>query len=50
MDHTQDIEIQDIPGRLGPTATTEADPRAVGRVRTEYAPEPDGDPDPGEIV
>ncbi|WP_329048395.1 type II toxin-antitoxin system PemK/MazF family toxin [Streptomyces violaceus] len=38
------------PGRNGPTATTEADPRAVGRVRTEYSPAYDGDPDPGEIV
>ncbi|MFJ2113265.1 type II toxin-antitoxin system PemK/MazF family toxin [Streptomyces sp. NPDC087850] len=40
----------DFPGRGGPSATTEADPRAVGRVRTSYAPEQDGDPDPGEIV
>ncbi|WP_423834388.1 type II toxin-antitoxin system PemK/MazF family toxin [Streptomyces manipurensis] len=38
------------PGRDGATATTEADPRAIGPVRTEYAPDPDGDPDPGEIV
>ncbi|MEU9376198.1 type II toxin-antitoxin system PemK/MazF family toxin [Streptomyces sp. NPDC048255] len=38
------------PGRDGATATTEADPRTIGRVRTEYAPDPDGDPDPGEIV
>ncbi|MFH8218155.1 type II toxin-antitoxin system PemK/MazF family toxin [Streptomyces sp. NPDC018057] len=40
----------DVPGRHGPAATTEADPRGVGRVRTEYAPAHDGDPDPGEIV
>ncbi|MGW1596325.1 type II toxin-antitoxin system PemK/MazF family toxin [Streptomyces sp. NPDC002343] len=40
----------DAPGRHGPHATTEADPREVGRVRTEYSPAPDGDPDPGEIV
>ncbi|MFJ4779927.1 type II toxin-antitoxin system PemK/MazF family toxin [Streptomyces sp. NPDC088762] len=38
------------PGRDGATATTEADPHAIGPVRTEYAPDPDGDPDPGEIV
>ncbi|MET9883190.1 type II toxin-antitoxin system PemK/MazF family toxin [Streptomyces sp. NPDC006430] len=38
------------PGRDGDTATTEADPQAIGPVRTEYAPDPDGDPDPGEIV
>ena len=41
---------EDIPGRRGPSATTEADPREVGRVRTEYSPAHDGDPDPGEIV
>ncbi len=40
----------DQPGRDGDTATTEADARAIGSVRTEYAPDPDGDPDPGEIV
>ncbi|MYR62225.1 type II toxin-antitoxin system PemK/MazF family toxin [Streptomyces sp. SID625] len=40
----------DVPGRYGPAATTEADPHGVGRVRTEYAPAHDGDPDPGEIV
>ncbi|MGW5127036.1 type II toxin-antitoxin system PemK/MazF family toxin [Streptomyces cyslabdanicus] len=39
-----------VPGRYGPTATTEADPREVGRVHTEYAPAHDGAPDPGEIV
>ncbi|MGW7331484.1 type II toxin-antitoxin system PemK/MazF family toxin, partial [Streptomyces sp. NPDC054840] len=38
------------PGRDGGSATAEADPYAIGRVRTEYAPDPDGDPDPGEIV
>ncbi|MCX4626283.1 type II toxin-antitoxin system PemK/MazF family toxin [Streptomyces sp. NBC_01443] len=38
------------PGRGGATATTEADPHAIGPVRTEYAPDKDGDPDPGEIV
>jgi hypothetical protein len=39
-----------LPGSTGPTATVEARPRQVGRVRTQYAPDPDGDPDPGEIV
>lgn len=41
---------ENVPGRRGPHATTEADPREVGRVRTEYSPAHDGDPDPGEIV
>lgn len=39
-----------LPGSTGPAATVEAHPRQVGRVRTQYAPDPDGDPDPGEIV
>ncbi|MEU9859260.1 type II toxin-antitoxin system PemK/MazF family toxin [Streptomyces sp. NPDC047971] len=33
-----------------PYSTTEADPQAIGPVRTSYAPDRDGDPDPGEIV
>ncbi|GAA1367345.1 type II toxin-antitoxin system PemK/MazF family toxin [Streptomyces beijiangensis] len=40
----------ELPGSSGPAATTEADPRATGPVRTSYAPDRDGDPDPGEIV
>ncbi|MFC8508119.1 type II toxin-antitoxin system PemK/MazF family toxin [Streptomyces sp. NPDC057411] len=31
-------------------STTEADPYSTGAVRTSYAPDHDGDPDPGEIV
>ncbi|MFB7668537.1 type II toxin-antitoxin system PemK/MazF family toxin [Kitasatospora sp. NPDC056138] len=38
------------PGRFGPSATVEIDPHRIGPVRTEYAPDHDGDPDPGEIV
>jgi hypothetical protein len=45
-----DFSDENVPGRYGPTATTEADPRRVGPVRTEYTPAHDGDPDPGEIV
>ncbi|MGQ5229031.1 type II toxin-antitoxin system PemK/MazF family toxin [Streptomyces sp. MN3] len=41
---------EDTPGRYGLYATVETEPRAVGRVRTEYSPAHDGDPDPGEIV
>ncbi|MFI2433256.1 type II toxin-antitoxin system PemK/MazF family toxin [Streptomyces sp. NPDC018693] len=41
---------ENVPGRHGPTATTEAAPHEIGRVRTEYSPAHDGDPDPGEIV
>ncbi|MCB5907216.1 type II toxin-antitoxin system PemK/MazF family toxin [Streptomyces pinistramenti] len=39
-----------LPGSQGAGATTEALPRTVGAVRTSYAQDPDGDPDPGEIV
>ncbi|MEU8784958.1 type II toxin-antitoxin system PemK/MazF family toxin [Streptomyces sp. NPDC048637] len=39
-----------LPGSQGPTATAEAHPRSVGTVKMTYAPDPDGDPDPGEIV
>ncbi|MFE6777323.1 type II toxin-antitoxin system PemK/MazF family toxin [Streptomyces sp. NPDC057702] len=38
------------PGSAGPSATAEALPGQVGPVRTEYAPDPDGAPDPGEVV
>lgn len=41
---------EESPGRYGESATVEIDPRAVGPVRTSYAPNHDGDPDPGEIV
>ncbi|SOD58466.1 PemK-like, MazF-like toxin of type II toxin-antitoxin system [Streptomyces zhaozhouensis] len=47
MDSTQSDEIH---GRHGAAATVEVEPRGIGQVRTAYAPEPDGDPDPGEIV
>lgn len=48
--HTDDLTPPDSPGREGPCATTQAEAREVGRVRTEYSPAKDGDPDPGEIV
>ncbi|MEU1215433.1 type II toxin-antitoxin system PemK/MazF family toxin [Streptomyces sp. NPDC005791] len=48
-DHSSD-STTDFPGRSGPAATTEADPHAAGPVSTSYAPDRDGDPDPGEIV
>src|SRR5215471_16409435 len=38
------------PGRHGSTATLEVEPRGLGAVHTAYAPQHDGDPDPGEIV
>ncbi len=38
------------PGQAGPDATIELDPRAIRRVRLDYAPSRDGEPDPGEVV
>ncbi|WP_350349761.1 type II toxin-antitoxin system PemK/MazF family toxin [Agromyces sp. G08B096] len=38
------------PGQAGEAATLELDPHRIGRVRFAYAPEHDGQPDPGEIV
>lgn len=43
-------EIAEVPGSSGPSATVEVEPRGIGAVRMTYAPEPDGEPDPGEIV
>lgn len=37
-------------GQFGKDATVEIDPRSVGSVRLTYAPETDGEPDPGEVV
>ena len=38
------------PGRAGFGATTEITPPPAGALRITYAPDPDGDPDAGEIV
>jgi hypothetical protein len=38
------------PGEFGPDATVEVDPHRVGPVRMSYSPQPDGAPDPGEVV
>lgn len=40
----------EAPGRAGPDATVEVEPRSVGPVHLTYSPVTDGDPDPGEIV
>ena len=40
----------ELPGRSGPGATVEIDPRTVRNARCLYTPERDGEPDPGEIV
>lgn len=49
IEQTQQADAA-IPGRGGPSATVEVPARGVGPVRTSYAPEFDGEPDPGEIV
>ena len=40
----------DSPGRHGADRTVEVEPRSIGKVRMTYAPNRDGDPDPGEVV
>jgi len=41
---------EESPGRYGDEATRDALPGELARLRFEYAPQPDGDPDPGEVV
>lgn len=43
-------EYGESPGRHGDGATRDARPDELARLRFEYAPHPDGDPDPGEVV
>lgn len=43
-------QFANSPGREGEHATVEVDPMMVGAVHTAYAPNHNGDPDPGEIV
>ncbi|MFF0295702.1 type II toxin-antitoxin system PemK/MazF family toxin [Kitasatospora sp. NPDC004614] len=43
-------EQKEQPGRFGTGATLETAAERIGSVHTTYAPDPDGDPDPGEIV
>ncbi|MFJ1752598.1 type II toxin-antitoxin system PemK/MazF family toxin [Kitasatospora sp. NPDC088134] len=43
-------EQTEQPGRFGADATVEVVAERIGGVRTAYAPDHDGDPDPGEIV
>ncbi|MEJ7651190.1 MAG: type II toxin-antitoxin system PemK/MazF family toxin [Nakamurella sp.] len=38
------------PGQRGATATDDADPGVFAAAAFDYAPNPDGDPDPGEVV
>ena len=49
-EHDPADPFADSPGRLGATATVEVEPTRIGKVHTAYAPNHDGDPDPGEIV
>lgn len=44
-------EFEDAsPGRYGDGRTRDLTPREFTRARFEYAPDPDGDPDPGEVI
>lgn len=43
-------EERPSPGRDGNDRTVEVDASRIGTVRMTYRPDPDGDPDPGEVV
>lgn len=42
--------LLDSPGRSGADATVDVPRDELARIRISYAPRPDGDPDPGEVV
>jgi hypothetical protein len=44
------LGLEDSPGRNGADATRDLTPHESGALRPSYAPHPDGDPDPGEVV
>lgn len=44
------VLASETPGRYGSTATRDLSAAELSRIRTGYAPNPDGDPDPGEVV
>lgn len=48
--HGQPEEILESPGQFGAGQTRDITAAELRRVRLEYAPQPDGDPDPGEVV
>ncbi|QAY74986.1 type II toxin-antitoxin system PemK/MazF family toxin [Agromyces protaetiae] len=50
VSRSSSFEEELSPGQAGPSATVELDPSKIGKVRFAYAPDRDGDPDPGEIV
>ncbi|WP_394552265.1 type II toxin-antitoxin system PemK/MazF family toxin [Agromyces sp. MMS24-JH15] len=43
-------KVEPMPGQHGADATVQLEPGLVRRVRLDYAPRRDGDPDPGEVV
>ncbi|MGO3146967.1 MAG: type II toxin-antitoxin system PemK/MazF family toxin [Leucobacter sp.] len=47
---SHDEPLQESPGQFGDGQTRDLTRSEISRVRLEYAPNPDGDPDPGEIV
>lgn len=44
------IDQASSPGQSGPDATVEVEPTSIGPVTMTYSPDPDGRPDPGEVV
>ena len=48
--HERDEYVEGSPGQFGPGRTRDIQPEDLARLRLEYAPNPDGDPDPGEVI
>lgn len=44
------LHAEQGPGESGPGATRDLDPHLTERLVFEYAPQIDGDPDPGEVI
>lgn len=45
-----EYDDNDSPGRFGPGQTRDISARELASATFEYAPDPDGDPDPGEVI
>ncbi|QZY52098.1 hypothetical protein [Leucobacter tenebrionis] len=44
------LDLEHSPGRDGVGATRDLSPEEIRSLRPSYEPQPDGDPDPGEVV
>lgn len=49
-ERAETTSVDTSPGQFGPGKTRDITARELAHVRFEYAPNPDGDPDPGEVI